>query len=136
MDIQGFIDSHSAAMGDMRSLYHITLGGLITTLETIEDKSKVVVVDGRGTSITRPHSYRGYYVDLAFEVGGLKTVAEVLSELKDSVLGKHFTGYKGGEFIMNEKTPLWISNWGCSSQEAVIDIVVASEVILKTKIIG
>lgn len=49
-----------------------------------------------------PHSYRGYYEQLAFEPAPGKTAAE-LRQIAESAR-RVFTGYKGGEFLMDDDT--------------------------------
>ena len=82
-----------------------TLGELIAALER-EDPSQVVPV-----GFKNPHSYRGYYHDLAFEPALNVTVGEML-EAARSALGQTFEGYKGGEFTMTESTDVWIACYG------------------------
>ena len=83
----------------------MTLGTLIEIL-TNEPPDKVCPLGFR-----RPHSYRGYYEDLAFEPAENVTVAEMLSEAR-LALGAIFTGYKGGEFKMEGWTAVWLANYG------------------------
>lgn len=73
--------------------------------------------DGRvcRKGLVHPHSYRGYYEDLAFEVGRDVPVHEMLREAKEC-LGKTFEGYKGGEFTMHEYTEVWLADWGCTGE--------------------
>lgn len=56
-----------------------------------------------------PHSYRGNYVELAFDPAENVTVGSMLTHA-ESALNKQFTGYKGGEFLMDEHTDVWIAN--------------------------
>lgn len=58
-----------------------------------------------------PHSYRGYYTDLAFEPRENTTVGEMLGCAKEA-LGKTYSGYKGGDFKMGEYTDVWLSEYG------------------------
>lgn len=122
MDMQKFVDALSEAGRDTRSGYHLTLGVAIKTLGEIAPSTSATlnIVGTPG----RVRSYRGYYSDLAFEQE-LKpvTVGEVLADLK-AALGKTFEGYKGGDFLMGENTPLWVSSWGSSSGLAVVDLLV------------
>lgn len=60
---------------------------------------------------TAPHSYRGYYEDLAFEPCKDSTAQEMLNYAKEA-LGKTYEGYKGGEFKMHEFTECWLANYG------------------------
>lgn len=59
-----------------------------------------------------PHSYRGYYDQLAFEPMKDVTIGEMLKCAKSS-LGKTFIGWKGGEFQMNSSTDVWLAEQGC-----------------------
>tara|TARA_R110002020_G_scaffold444120_1_gene655457 strand:- start:688 stop:996 length:309 start_codon:yes stop_codon:yes gene_type:complete len=65
-----------------------------------------------------PHSYRGYYEQLAFEPCNNTTVGAMLDCAKEA-LGNTYTGYKGGEFTMHKYTMCWLSCYGNSSQESL-----------------
>lgn len=83
----------------------MTLKDLITALESApQDK---VVRHGFG----HPHSYRGYYDELAFEPVENVTVAQMLADAK-SALGATYCGYKGGSYTMSEWTPVWLAECG------------------------
>ena len=75
----------------------MTLGELIQVLEAA-DADKVVPM-----GFARPHSYRGYYYELAFEQEPNTTVGAML-EAARSALGTTYTGWKGGDFAMHEHT--------------------------------
>lgn len=62
-----------------------------------------------------PHSYRGYYDQLAFEPAHNVPVSEMLADAKRS-LGATFTGYKGGEYEIREYTECWLANYGCCGE--------------------
>lgn len=80
------------------------LGELIERLEGCADR-KVRLGFGK------PHSYRGYYEDLAFEPVRNTTVGAMLKAAKGA-LEKTFEGYKGGDFTMTKDTHCWIAEWG------------------------
>lgn len=61
--------------------------------------------------IKYPHSYRGYYDQLAFEPGPPMKVKEMV-RIARSANGATYTGWKGGEFQMNEYTWVWLANQG------------------------
>jgi hypothetical protein len=102
MDIQNFIDDLSNKWADERKQSQLTLGNLIELLEKLDPKDKVQKLD-------EPHSYRGYYTDLAFirDEYNLAPVGEVLDILK-SCVSKTYTGWKGGDYTMDENTPIWV----------------------------
>jgi len=81
------------------------LGRLIEVLETLP----VDMVLSKG--FHRPHSYRGYYNELAFEPAENITIGEVLASAKNA-LGNTYTGYKGGEFTMSRHTDVYLAHWG------------------------
>lgn len=58
------------------------------------------------------HSYRGYYDELALDPSEESTVAEVLADAKEALGGRAFTGYKGGEFVMEPYTAVWLAMYG------------------------
>lgn len=84
-------------------------------------------------------SYRGYYEDVAIgydREAPEMTVDEFRSHLK-SKLGSQMTGYKGGEYIINEDTAVWASNYGDAASVAVVDVEqVGGYVVLRTKFVG
>lgn len=63
-----------------------------------------------------PHSFRGYYDQLAFEPVEDARLGDMLSNA-ESALGKVFEGYRGGSYLMDEYTDCWISEYG-TSQDA------------------
>ena len=89
-----------------RQKTQMTLGELIAHLKQLYPKDKVA-------DLQKPHSYRGYYADLAFEYDGESTISssELLKRCYDA-LGQTMAGYKGGDFIMHRNTPLWIARYG------------------------
>lgn len=58
-----------------------------------------------------PHSYRGYYEQLAFEPARNVTVGEMLAAAR-SALGKTFQGWKGGDYVMDEGSCVWLAQQG------------------------
>lgn len=83
----------------------MTLGELIDELS--KHDPDLVIEDGWDN----PHSYRGYYTDLAFEPAINSRIGDMLEAAKSS-LGKTFDGYKGGDFRMHEYTECWLACYG------------------------
>lgn len=113
MDFQMYIDGMNSAWQAERAETQMTLGNLIEALTILGDK----MID----RIEEPHSYRGYYCDLSFERGKGKMSAKEALELCQSAMGKKFVGYKGGDYVMGELTPVWIADYGCTG-ERIMDI--------------
>ena len=109
MDIQAIFDARSKTWRQERSESQLTLGDLIAALEQMPPETPV--------NFDAPHSYRGYYCDLAFE-RSMETVfaSQALSVCKSECLGKVFTGYKGGDYVMSKTTPVWIASYGCCGE--------------------
>lgn len=90
----------------------MTLGGLIAALEAMPEGSEVA-------NLQNAHSYRGYYRDLSFELhDGHRPAVELLAECKEA-LRQTFYGYKGGEYVMDEKTLVWVADYGDSGSELI-----------------
>jgi hypothetical protein len=110
MDIQRLLDGVMASHRQARSSYHLTLGGLRGALRDLPDDAPVTV-EGGG-SIGREGSYRGFYADLAFRPVEAATVAEVRAACERAATSE-YEGYKGGEYLYGDETPLWIADYGC-----------------------
>lgn len=116
----------------------LSLGEMILKLEPIVEKQKQRIAENKTEATvqydfeylypTSINSWRGSYAELALnfvtDENEYKpmTVTEFLALLRGCV-GKEFTGYKGGEFIMTKNTPVWVANFGNSGNTAVIDII-------------
>lgn len=114
-NMQAAIDAMSEGWAKERSELQLTLGELIKFLET---QPSDLLVEGLGEL----DSYRGYYRDLAFEpVATQRSVENLLVECQ-SAMGKVFKGYKGGDYLMGENTPLWVANYGsCGTRLMGVD---------------
>lgn len=82
---------------------------LIELLSTYDPEK--VVAKGFG----HPHSYRGYYDELAFAPMAQVTIGSML-EAAQSAVGATYTGWKGGEFTMGEWTPVHLAHIGSTGE--------------------
>lgn len=99
-----------------------TLDNLITTLQQMPRGADLVVdcYDGPPGDLA---SYRGYYDQLAIEPGGdPMTVGEFLLEAVATV-GATFTGYKGGDYVMEGHTKVWVSPYGEAREYAFVGVL-------------
>lgn len=111
MDIQELFDTISKAAQDTRKDYHVCLGELIDGLRQADPEAPI--------GLHNPHSYRGYYSDLALEPTEAPIkVCQLINQLEE-VFGTELTGYKGGEFLMSADTPVWVANYGCTGSALV-----------------
>lgn len=105
MNLQAVVDGMSQQWMKERAESQMTLGSLIKALAAMP-------ADAQVQKIERPHSYRGYYSDLAFEpCEGTMPAGDLLALCK-SCMGEKFTGWKGGDFWMSGGTPVWIADEG------------------------
>lgn len=122
--MQTIIDKIMSDARAERSQTQFTLRRLITLLVFIPETNLI-------EKLTKPHSYRGYYSDLAFErVEGETMTAGALLSMCKECMDKTFEGYKGGDFVMDEKTPIWISQYG-STGVKIIDLDVSDSSCIK-----
>lgn len=105
----------------------MTLGECIKRLEGI-NQSFEIEFDFGGIVPTHLESWRGIYAELALGFAGgdygnreAMTVGQLLEEFKSAV-GKTYRGWKGGDFVMSESTPVWIDNPGCCTYTYITDI--------------
>jgi hypothetical protein len=107
----------------------MTLGQLIDALERKDPKAAINYAFGYFCP-THFMSWRGDYSHIALgygpwtDIGYHKrpTVADVLTKANESV-GKEFTGYKGGEYVMDRETRLWVANNGEACNTGIVDVI-------------
>ncbi|RLB94666.1 MAG: hypothetical protein DRH26_00495 [Deltaproteobacteria bacterium] len=122
-NLQALMDGMAANWQKERAETQMTLGTFMARLLELPHDLKI-------GNLINPHSYRGYYCDLAFEAGpGEVTVLET-HKLCQSCMGKIFTGYKGGEFMMGEATPIWFAEYGSCGTRIV---AIKDNGVLETK---
>ncbi len=111
-DIQGLVDMMGNIARDTRKDYHVCLGDFLDMLRMADPEALI--------PLTSPHSYRGYYSDLALEPtpGAPIKVWQLINQLSD-VIDTELTGYKGGEFLMSADTPIWVSHYGTTGSALV-----------------
>jgi hypothetical protein len=109
-NIQAWFNGMSAKRQKERSETQMTLGKLIDKLKTMDPDA---MIDG----IETPHSYRGYYDDLAFEQGTEKMSVSSALIIATNCMGEVFEGYKGGDFQMGRNTPIWMSGYGTTGSK-------------------
>lgn len=131
MDFQKLIDAMEEADRRIRGDYHLTLGALIALLEKTPNALPVTYSNGSSPGVAS--SYRGYYADLSFEPSSLSTTVETLLEEARSALNTTFEGYKGGEFVMGERTPLWAAPWGDCGPAIVGSVLTDNKLTLIVK---
>ena len=143
MDFQTMIQNAVAAdrARELADSPQLLLGELILKLESVSNKDLPLYVDLLDKKPMGIDSWRGSYAELAIQTEGFgsyngdevthefesgnfynsvsigkenPTVAEWIEVLKEAV-GKTFTGYKGGDYLMSKNTPVWLAEYGNSS---------------------
>ena len=127
MDMQNIVDALNHASRVERSKYHLTLGELTTALyREGTGPSLPVKIIGDAVENKQGHlypgmasSYRGYFSDLAFAPRVTPITVGEFQKVCDKALCRTFEGYKGGDYVMDAGTPLWISDYGAASCHAI-----------------
>lgn len=139
----GFSDCLNDKVKDMRrqeflNSNQLSLGKLIKKIRVIAEKQEArikgdeseakVIYSFCGLFPTDIDSWRGSYDELALNFKSYRnevepmTVRDFLKMLEETV-GQTFTGYKGGEFEMDEDTPVWVDNYSEYSHTEVVDVI-------------
>jgi hypothetical protein len=130
MDLQKMFDNavEASRAEQMKTSKQFTVGELILKLEMVKKnekgEDKQVRFDFANLRPTGLNSYRGTYREIAFgfdEETNIPTVSEVITWLKEAI-GKTYTGYKGGNFVMGKNTPVWVANYGNSNSDGISGI--------------
>ena len=109
----------------------MTLGEFIRALQR-QDEDEPVKFDFVHFGPTTLASYRGYYDQLALgyeECGRMRRdmqydypkVKELIAHC-EAAIGKTYTGWKGGDYTMDERTALWVANPGESGSTGIINV--------------
>jgi hypothetical protein len=118
MDIEKLFRALSDAAARERSNYHVTPEFVANWTSDDEDQP-VKLASGHFPS--NPHSYRGYYSDLALEATHEPLTLRQFRSMIASTIGQTYEGYKGGDFAMSESTPIWIADYGMTG-DALVDM--------------
>lgn len=118
--ISKLVDTQVRAEADAAG--QMKLGAFIAALEKAKPDA-YIQFDWAGLHPGRMRSYRGYYDHLAIDPtsGIFHTVKEMLDHAK-AVLGTTMEGYKGGDFLMDADTPLWVATWGDTGSTRVVGV--------------
>ena len=126
---QAFFDSicRASQRAENQAWGVTTIGQVIAWLEPVKPDVSVML-DFGGLVPSGLHSWRGNYADLAigFSIDGEVTAGMLLALLRSGI-GKVFTGWKGGDYLMDADTPLYIDNEGRYSGKCWISAVEHSD---------
>ena len=114
---------------ELKTSPQLLLGEIILRLEAVntpckDGSEKEVRFDFGYFKPTNLDSWRGSYDELALGYSETEKdikVSELIKTLKEAI-GKTFTGYKGGDFVMGKNTPVWVSNYGESPSTGIIGV--------------
>jgi hypothetical protein len=157
MDFQALIDSMNESQAKDRSNYHLTYGNLVKVLkaapaDAVFDERVKGIGSWRGSYIEialftdesgthyEDEEYTGsygpdYHKWAEQHQHGVKELprnANELGALLESMIGKDFTGYKGGNFKIEEYKPLWLEQDGSTCAEVAV-IGITEDLKLVTK---
>jgi hypothetical protein len=158
MGMQEMINSMNESQARTRSSYHLTYGDLVKALlaappEAEFDPRVKGIGSWRGSYIeialftesagyhANTSEYHGNYEfddydkwqkESVLSEDDLPRNANELGMLLKSLIGKYFTGYKGGNFLIEEYKPLWLETDG-STCESVAIVGIDKDLNLVTK---
>lgn len=157
IDLQNLITGLAETGMQERSKYHFTFGNLIDRLRNADDALKLTPAivgisayrgyysdialctesgcDAFKTSYDfdgAVSNYAEWYKENTVAVDFTGTPKELADKL-ESLIGNYFDGYKGGFNEITREKPLWLaSDYGDSSERAVIDITDILNIVTKT----
>lgn len=123
MDIQVLLN----AMSDIRksSAGNITIGRMLKKLDQFQDDELFEFTNGKYFDGSYG-SYRGYYEDLYLgysdEDQGKNTIGDLKKTLRQALEDKVMFGYKGGDFVIDENTLVWLSTYGRCG-DLIVDVI-------------
>lgn len=108
----------------------LTIQQIIDKCESLPDLPVIIASDSilkySGKYPDGTDSYRGYYNELAIDIGDkVITLSSFLSEIKAS-LHHCYSGYKGGDYYMSKDTFVWLAEYGELSRIIIIDVRLAA----------
>lgn len=110
--MQALINGLGAEWQRERAETQMTLGEMVDALKLMPSEKEI---NGLGDL----NSYRGYYVDLAFEPTSEPEPAGTLLARCKEAMGEVFVGYKGGDYVMGANTPLWLADYGSCGDKII-----------------
>lgn len=108
----------------------LTIGDLFERLKYLPRDTPCYIEDEDGKHGVRyPHSYRGYYEQVALDIDESTTAikASELYRMLEPLPGNYLTGWKGGEFLISDETPVWISRPGEVSDRRLVGLMLNRE---------
>lgn len=148
MDLQAFINASNEAQARDRGNYHLTYGGLIDALEAANPDKKVdkrfngigswrgsyveiaIFIDTKGYHAENEEymgsygeDYKKWREENQLGAETLPKKAGEMAKLLNSLIGKDFVGWKGGNYKIDTYKPLWLTDdESMSGQTAIIGI--------------
>jgi hypothetical protein len=80
-------------------------------------------------------SWRGSYEELSIEHSNDRITFIEFQKMIENAKGQSFEGWKGGEYTMDENTPVWVAEAGTMGHTVVHDIILTENngVIIETR---
>jgi hypothetical protein len=97
---------------------YLGLGQLIARLER-EDPDRVLPL-----GFANPHSWRGDYMELAFEPVANIRIGDMLAAARSAV-GATYQGWKGGDYTMGEFSDCWLARRGEAGDNKIGPLLLA-----------
>lgn len=92
----------------------MTIGEFLECLKTLPPKLEVSNVNLEDYGSDRGDYYEFY---IGEGCNSVCVVKDIIDLIENKVLNKTFTGYKGGDFTMDENSEIRLGMYGCSGSE-------------------
>lgn len=137
LDIQKIVNNSKAQWAnDSIKKGAMSTEDILEKLKEYKNYNKNIIIEMNGdlfTTFFEADSWRGSYNLPAISYCYSKdecTVNTAIKNLKE-IDGMHVSGYKGGDYVLNKKDPLFIANYGESNNcTAIVGIVETSDFIV------
>ena len=146
MDLQSMINLMNESESDTRANYHLTYGQLVDALNGADKKAKfdkrikgigswrgsyieialytddngLYCQDGEFTGSYSAKVWNQWEKEHSVTIDKLPTNANELGKLLESIIGKDFIGYKGGNFTITRNRPLWLETDGSTYGDVAV----------------
>lgn len=129
-DIQQFLDNSKKQWAkESNNKGAMSTKQIIKKLKEFKDSNKLIVIDMLDELFTSEFcvdSWRGSYNLPAIEYTSGEKGCYIDTAIKNlsEVSGMDVTGYKGGDYVLDEEDPLFVANYGSSNNcTAIVDII-------------
>lgn len=110
-----------------KSHNHLTFGELVTIIGKLPKESPLYASSNSYYPVLSIHSYRGYYEDMEFDTGSTPVTVGEFLEMLLSNAGTTIEGYRGGEYIVDDRSYMWVGYEGGTARQALNGVCINAD---------